>query len=605
MRTPHLTTPLDGFVVHPVRTDDDRWALEEWLQFEPLIGIDTETAGLGFHDPCRLVQVASVNEAWVFDPSEHRHLVSGIVAGHYDLVAHHAAFDAAALVRADAANGGEHKTSVAERTAALMSVMQDTQILSHLIDPRNQQDGGVGHGLKPLCDLHLGAGAIDGQTALKARFKELGLTISKGFAEIDLWDEDYVRYAGLDAGLTLRLFNVLNPMVDELGLTDLAVFEHEVARICASMSARGMAVDLVAAEKARQELVAEELAAVRGVSIYGVENVNSTAQVAEALLARGHELTEKTDSGKWKVDKAVLSALDDPVARLVQEAKTAGKARASWVEPIIAEALVDGRVHPRIRPLGAKTGRMSVERFQQLPTADWRVRGCLVADPGHTLVAVDYSQVEVRVMAYLAGEKNLIEAFNNGEDIHSSVAARLYGADFTPAQRGLAKGAIFGKLYGAGPKRLAVQTGVSEVAAKQVMNGLDRSFPRLARWAATTVDRARFNGRFITTPTGRRLPVVRGFEYKVTNYITQATAADLFKSALLSLDDEGFGDSMLMVVHDEIIFQTNKNPAGFAADVVQIMSGSLGNVPIDAEASIAPGPSWGHLYLQPKDLSHG
>ena len=586
MRTPHLETPLDGFIVHPVRTDADRYALEEWLQYETFLGIDTETEGLAYDDEVRLVQLANKNEAWVFDPKENAGIVQEIVLGHYDLVAHNATFDALAL---------------AKDPEKLMTVCEDTQIMAHLLDPRTTQDGGIGHGLKPLCDHYLGAGAIDGQTALKQRFKELGLTIASGFRNIDLWDDTYVVYGGLDAGLTVRLYEYLAPKIKESGLNDIYEFERHVSRICAGMSARGIKVDMDHAIETYKELEDEELQAVRKVSIYGVENVNSTAQVAEALLARGVELTEKTNSGKWKVDKAVLNSLDDPVAELVQQAKSAGKAKESWVKPIAQEAFRnEGRVHPRIKTLGAKTGRMSVERFQQLPTADYRIRGCLIPDEGHTLVAVDYSQVEVRVMAYLAGERNLIEAFEAGEDVHSSIASRLYGDGFTPEQRSLAKAAIFGKLYGAGPKKLSETTGVSQNQAKKVMNGLNRSFPRLSRWSSTLVDKARFNGGFINTPTGRRLPVVRGYEYKVTNFITQATAADLFKGALVELSDAGYEENMLMVVHDEIIFQTQEDPEEFAAKVIEIMSGSLGDVPIEAEATIAES-SWGSLYK--KDLS--
>ena len=588
MRTPHLETPLEDFIVHPVRTEDDRYAFEEWLQYETFLGIDTETEGLAFHDKVRLVQLANKREAWVFDPTELPGIVEEITRGHFDLVAHNATFDALAL---------------APDPSKMMSVCEDTQIMAHLLDPKTTQDGGVGHGLKPLCDVHLGAEAINGQTALKMRFKELGLTIGNGFRNIDLWDETYVIYAGLDAGLTIRLHEVLEPRIKEAGLTEIYEFEREVSRICAGMSARGIKVDMWHTIQTHNELEEEEQEAIRQVSVYGVENVNSTTQVAEALLARGVELKEKTNSGKWKVDKSVLKSLDDPVAELVQVAKSAGKAKESWVKPIAQEAFLNGddRVHPRIKTLGAKTGRMSVERFQQLPTDDYRIRGCLIPDDGHTLIAVDYSQVEVRVMAYLAGEEKLIGAFKEGEDIHSSIASRLYGEDFTSQQRGLAKAAIFAKLYGAGPKKLSETTGVSQNQAKKVMNGLDRSFPRLARWSSTLVDRARFNGGFVNTPTGRRLPVVRGFEYKVTNFITQATAADLFKGALVELADAGYEKNMLMVVHDEIIFQTQEDPQEFADKVIEIMSGTLGDVPIEAEATIAES-SWGSLYMKDSDL---
>tara|TARA_R110000803_G_scaffold62972_2_gene123446 strand:+ start:5805 stop:7622 length:1818 start_codon:yes stop_codon:yes gene_type:complete len=598
MRTKALTTPLDGFIVHPVRTKDDKYALEQWLQYEERVGMDTETNGLDFYDACRIIQLGSTTEAWVFTPDFMPELVRDIVRGHMDLICHHAAFDATAVALAHAANEGQPHRDVSEDVRQIMAVTTDTQILSHLIDPRTQHDGGVGHGLKPLCDHYLGGGAIDGQTALKDRFKELGLTNSQGWKQIDTWDEVYVTYAGLDAGLTVRLEQLLAAEVAELELTNLADLEHEVARICAGMTAKGMCVDLAHTQDTLNHLEQETLKAQREAKLYGVENVNSTKQVADALIVRGVTLTKKTKTGAWQVDKEVLDGLDDPVATAVKAAKQAGKAKSSWVEPILTQGLKDGRSHPRIRPLGAKTGRMSVHSpaLQQLPTGDWRVRTCLTASEGKTLVAVDYSQVEVRCMAYLAGEEKLIKAFNEGLDVHSTIAAQLYGDNFTPEQRSLSKGAVFAKLYGAGPKRLSIQTGVTQVEAQQVMAGLDRAFPRLARWSSKTVETAKFNGGFVHTPSGRRLPVERGAEYKVVNYITQATAADLFKGALVELSMAGYEDNMVMVIHDEILFETEPDTAEqFGKDVAEVMSGMLGQVPIVAEPEVV-GFAWGDKY---------
>ena len=604
MRSPTLSTPLDGGFVHPIRTDADLDDYRRWTDNRTTVAVDTETEGLGFHDPVRLVQVSDGTDAWVFDPMEHPDLVAALVDGDQTLIAHNSAFDGCALGRVVAAHyaGGAPVTPemLGSEVEAVVARMVDTMVLAHLVDPRSEQDGGRGHGLKALCDHYLGAGAIDSQSALKERFRSLGLSMKDGFARIPLWDQTFVVYAGVDALLAFRLHEVLAPKVDELGLTALARFEHEVASICAGMTARGIRVDLEHARATLEHLDEERVAAERQASLYGVDNCNSTRQVAEALLVRGVELTEKTDSGLWRVDKSVLATIDDPVAHAVQAAKAAGKAASSWVEPIIEQAEIDGRVHPRIRTVGAKTGRMSVNNpaVQQLPTSDWRIRSCLIADEHQSIVCADLSQVEPRVAAHLAGEKRLIDAFRGGVDIYNTVAANLYGKDFPPERRALAKGAVLAKMYGASPKRLAVQTGVTEVVAKQAMGALDRAYPRLARWSATTIDRARWNGGVATTSSGRRLPVLRGSEYKLVNHLVQSAAADLLKGAIVNMARAGYADRMLMAVHDELIVQADSQVAAeFGQIVADLMSGQLGDVPIVAEHKVA-GPSWGHAYRE-------
>ena len=281
--------------------------------------------------------------------------------------------------------------------------------------------------------------------------------------------------------------------------------------------------------------------------------------------------------------------------------KAAGKAMKSWVEPILTQGGILGRVHARIAALRARTGRMSISEpaLQQLPTDDYRIRDCLIADEGMVIIAADYDQIEVRVMAYLAGEDAIISAIKEGVDVHSSVAESLYGSSFTPQQRSLAKGAVFAKLYGASPIRLAAQTGVDELEAKKVMAALDRNYPRLARWSKNTIEKARFHGGFMTTPSGRRLPVDRGHEYKLVNHLVQGTAADIFKNGMIDVHKE-YGHLLLLPVHDEIIMQVPEYQAEeIGAHVCELMGGVLGEVPITAGYKIA-GRSWGDAY-RPKE----
>ena len=599
MRTDPIPTPLEGLTVHPVRNEDDHLALKQWLQMRDTIAIDTETSGVQYWDRCRLVQVGDCSTVFVLDADDAGDLLRDILWGRQKLLLHNASFDIPHLIRL--------VKGTPEDAANLMRCVDDTMTMAQLVDPRPPDAGGIGHGLKPLADHYLGAGAIDSQKALKERFRELGIKRQvDGWSQIPTWDETYVAYAGVDVALTARLYHHLKPKMEELELHQLWDIEREVAALTVAMTYRGIKVDMDAAFRARNELQAEYDEAVAEAAAHGIENVNSNRKIIAVLEADGVQFRERTKSGQPKVDKAVLSSLDHPAAAAVLAAKSASKALTSWVRPIIYQALVDGRVHARIKSNGAmKTGRMSVSDppLQQLPRADWRIRACLVPDKGQTMMTIDWSNIEVRVMAYLANERKLIDAFIDGANIHDVVATSLFGHDFTPEQRSIAKQTVFGKLYGAGPKKLAQTAGVSEGQAKTALNKLSTEYPGVPRWSSQLVERCKITRQPVITITGRRLPIEKHREFAITNHVVQSTAADLMKTALVQLGEQGLAKHVLLCVHDEFVIQ------GPTAEIEQIteairtvMEGQLGDVPIVADAEFA-GASWGAKYA-PKESDY-
>ena len=594
MRTPWLRAPIDGLMVHPVQSDDDARAAMAWLmEGHDLVAVDTETAGLDFHAAVRLVQFGDTRTAWVMDPHRFRAPVEMLAFSEVPLVAHNAPFDILHLARLLDAPFVETVTDLMWRTT-------DTAILAHLVDPRERKDGGIGHGLKALAEEYVDPDAPDSDHELKALFKSFGLTVGRGFAEIDVDHPTFIMYSGMDVGLTARLHQVLAKMVADLSLDHLSEFEHRAQTITTAMTARGFRVDQVYAHELSELLYAEQTNAERRAALLGVENVNSVAQVASALEARGAVLTETTPSVAHKVDKHVLASLDDDQAREVLTAKQSGKFLAAYVDPIIEAALVDDRVHPRIRSLGAKTGRQSISNppLHQLPSGDDRIRTCLIPDDGQHLVAADFSQVEFRVLAALANEEDMIDTFLTGGDLHDTTAARLFGDDFTPAQRRLAKGVGFGLVYGGGASTLARQAGVGEFEAKLAIDKFRRTFPRVDRWRRQVVEGMKYGSGLVVTPTGRRIPLDSQFSYRGVNYLIQSLAADLFKGALIQLDDEGFGGHLLIPIHDEVIAQAPIDEAeAFVADLAHTMSGSLAQVPITAEGEVL-GESWGAKYQE-------
>lgn len=601
MRT--ITQALTGgeVAVHVVEREEDAEALSVWAcdTRRRALAVDTETTGLNIlaGDRVRLVQLGDTTTSWVVPVEEAEHLgrtfsvLRRVLCQAPALVCHNATFDLLALDRL----GLVDLEDAYRRTT-------DTRILAHLQDPRARSEGGVGHGLKELCSVYVDADAPDSQAALNAVFRANRWRKSEGFARIPTDHEDFLRYAGLDTILTARLLEVLGPAVNGAGMGRLAEFEHEVAALLAVMERRGMRLDVPYTERLVGYFAEERAAGLATARQWGVENVESTAQVAAALMATGVELTERTPTGRPKVDRAVLEALAEDgheLARAITRAKRAAKFSTAYAEAMLALRDESDRIHPKINSLQARTARMSVSTppLQQLPSGDWRIRRCLVADPEQAIVACDYAQVELRVLFGLAQERNGMAAIAAGRDLHDATAEILFGPGFTKAQRKLAKNVGFGRVYGGGAAKLARMAGVDLETAKAAMAAYDRGFPGVQRYGRGLQEWAQVTGdRCVTTPSGRRLPLDGDRLYAATNYVVQSTARDVLAQALLELKDAGLADHLLLPVHDEVIAQA---PAEDAADVAEAirrtMSMDFMGVRLDAEAEVY-GPTWGHGY---------
>lgn len=610
-----LTFKLCGEAVpvYVVTEPDDLTAFYDWLA-EPrrALAVDTETTGVDIYARdfrLRLIQFGDEHAAWVLPvetmPRLREHASEALNMDHR-LVLHNAAFDLHVLDRAGVTPMDE-----------LWPKVVDTQILSHLIDPRASHEGSIGHGLKELSTVWIDGNAPDSQRAMKDEFKKLKCKISDGFARIDIDNPEYLRYAGADTVLTARLLAVLEPIVQSKGWTTLARFEHELAAFIATVERRGMLLDVDYAERLKLDLLAEQEAGERDAARFGVTNVNNTRQVATALEATGAVLTERTPSGSPKVDRAVLSNLagaGNPLAAAIVKAKRANKYRTSYVASCLALRDETDRIHPSIRPLQARTARMSVSSppLQQLPSGEWRIRRLFVADPGQLIVSCDYAQVEMRILAVLADEPAMKAAIQSGESLHMLTGRALYGLDFDkdkdPKGYKLAKNVGFGRVYGGGANTLSRQADVSLVQAKSAMDVYDRSFPNIKRHQSWLVDRATFSGdRAVITPTGRRLPLDGDRLYAALNYEIQSTARDVMAQALLDLRDAGLGEYVLLPIHDEVLGQA---PADMAQEIAERIADVMSSkdflssgIDLDAEPDVY-GSSWagGYGYKDPTDI---
>jgi DNA polymerase I-like protein with 3'-5' exonuclease and polymerase domains len=599
-------------IINFVEHDEDLSAFDRFLaQGDPVLGFDTESTGLDLFvadHQLRLVQLGNATEAWVLRVDRFGAAAARALHQPRQFIAHNATYDALVVDR-----------HLGVKLEEFMPRITDTRLMGHLLDPRTPKEGGTGLTLKALSAEHVDPAAPDTQEDLTAVFNSLGLTKRSGWARVPIEHHTYILYAGLDAILAHRLHQKLAHRIRVLGLDSLLAFEHELQFLLAIMQRKGMLLDVPYVERLLVELLNEYDHYCDVADELGVENVNSPPQVAERLVAMGEKLTERTDGGALKVDKAVLSELADvdrqfvriearepnPVADAVLRAKRAGK----WAETY-AQAFLDhrdpyNRLHPSISSLQARTGRMSVSRppLQQLPTSEWRIRRSFIADCGHVIISSDYQAVEMRVLAALSGDHTMQQAIADGVDLHAFTAARVFGPNFTKLHRKIAKSVGFGKVYGGGAETIARQTGADIDSVRQALVAYDQTFPGIKRYSKTLVDQMQSGPREVVTPIGRRLPVDEERLYAATNYVVQSTSRDLLAKAISRLFDAGLGNYLMLPVHDELLGQAPVEDAEeIVREIGRIMECTFNDVRITSDPQVV-GRSWGAAYGAPAGLS--
>lgn len=589
--------------INQLQYEEDIGELVEFIRTTPVVALDIETTGLNvfgqdFH--IRTVQFGNSATAYVVPvetmaPFAYRAFEESDRCG-TTLVLHNAAFDLTALARFG---------FVDLNRAASRSI--DTRILAHLLDPRTKHDGGIGLGLKEQSVARIGADSDFAEQDLRAVFKANKWTLSTGWANVDVNDPAYVIYAGMDVILTSRLLPVLHYEVKDRGLEELSEFEHEVSRVCMVMQSTGLLVDQPYAEELIAHYATEAEDGKAAAAKLGIENINSPAQVAKVLRALGATLTEKTATGAPKVDKRVLQTVAEQggpaavAAKAVLKAKQAGKFSKAYVESSLDLMDADGRVHPTIRPLQARTARMSISDppLQQLPSGDWRIRRMFIAGEGLSLVSVDYKAVELRVLAALANEETMKAAILAGEDLHDTTATLIFGPDFTKAQRKLAKNAAFGKVYGGGAAALARNAGSTVSVMQEVIKGFDRAYPGIRKYSRTLQESSEYGSLAVVTATGRPLPLDRDRTYAATNYVVQSTARDVLAQGLLNIEAQGLLPYARLPIHDEVLAEVPSNDAMEIARLIgDAMEIELGGIPLLTDPEVL-----GHSWAQAPELT--
>lgn len=495
----------------------------------------------------------------------------------------------------------------------------DTLVTSKLIDPRNEMAGGIGHGLKRQASYFVDPSSPDTQDGLEKVFKSLKVGHTRknpvGWSRVPWNHPVYVVYSIFDVILGSRLANAHEKEMKRLGIRQALVpYEHALIRMCATMTRTGMLVDRPYTETLYGHLDEEWDTHTARAERYGVDSVNSPAKVRDALWGMGERWTETTDTGALSVGKSVLLPMADldkdwqrigartpnPLADAVLHAKRAGKWRSAYVDTFLESSSADGRVHPNIQTLEARTGRMSITRpaVQTLPSGDWMIRRCLLAEEGHRMVSVDFTAVEMRVLAALADVSRMKHAITTDQDLHDYTASLVFGEGFTKSQRKLAKGIGFGKVFGGGAATIQKQTGAPLADIQRAIKSYDQVYPEIKR-ASARWQREAFGQSMVTyTATGRRLPLDRDRTYAVVNYQCQSAARDILGRAMLKMDAAGLLPYLRLPIHDEVLASVPEADAhDVAREITRCMEGELRGVPIAADPEVM-GRSWGSGYLK-------
>lgn len=593
--------------INVVEREEDLGGFRDFIRRNiKALGVDSETTGLDTYDDkfrCRLVQFGSATESYVVPVELGPRFEEDVrlaLKGVQRLVLQNASYDLQVFDR-----------TLGVPMESLWPKVTDTKILAHLIDPRGKDEGGSGHSLEELTRRYVDAEVADKVKTLMADLANArkGVTKATIWKKIELFDPTYLLYAGMDPILAARLVRKLAPLVKVP--EDTVANEHRLAEVCSYMERTGFLLDVEYTQELALDLKVKESTNSEIALDFGCEKVNSTDMVADVLESMGVRITGRTPSGKRQVNDDLLSELAKregavgTFAGAVVEAKKAGKWRKTWVDGFLAQRDSDNRCHAAINPLRARTARMSITGIpaQTLPSGDWMIRRCFLADEGHRIASVDYQAQELRVLAALSKDPTMIEAFLNDEDLHLMTAKAAWPErEITKdsPERKYAKVVNFGRVYGGGAKTVAAQTGLDLGQAQTVVAGFDKAYPEVAKLSQRLQREAIRNG-YITTPFidglgGRRLPVDPDRAYSALNYLIQSSSRDVTCRALLRLHDAGFTPYMRLPIHDEILFSLPAAQADWGAQKVgEIMAEQMGPVNIGTDAEVGQ-RSWGSLY---------
>ncbi len=438
--------------------------------------------------------------------------------------------------------------------------------------------------------------------------------ITAEYAGADIPDGD----SAVFAAYLPAVFAKMNAAVEENGQKRLLdEIELPLAEVLASMEREGFLVDAKGIEefgKTLQERIEKLVADIYELAGYEF-NLNSPKQLGEALFERmGLPAKKKTKSG-YSTNAGVLEGLaqDYPVVAMILEYRTLAKLKSTYCDGLLKAIAPDGRIHSTLNQTETRTGRISSTEpnLQNIPVRSElgkEMRKFFIAKEGSLLVDADYSQIELRVLAHVANDKNMLDAFNNGDDIHAITASQVFNMPLmmvTPLMRSRAKAVNFGIVYGIGAFSLAKDIGVTRAEADSYIKGYLAHFSGVDRYMKEVIEKAKENGYVETVFARRRyLPelrssngMMRAFGERVArNMPIQGTAADIIKIAMIrvyrELKKQCFGARLIMQVHDELIIEAPAEEADKVASIVKREMEHAVKMRVSMQADIGVGKSW-------------
>ena len=492
----------------------------------------------------------------------------------------------------------------------LQGKMFDTMIAHYLIQPE------LHHNMDYMAETLLGYQTIHIEELVGPKGKK-----QKNMR--DLSPTDIYEYAAEDADITLRLKNVLEPRLKGLGVEELFWnIEMPLVRVLADMELNGVCLDTEALQDTskifteRMKQYEQEIYKEAGEEF----NISSPKQVGDILFGKLQimDKPKKTKTGQYVTSEEVLQSLEGkiPIVRNILNYRGMKKLLSTYIDAL--PKLINprtGHIHTSFNQALTATGRLSSSdpNLQNIPvrTDDGKeIRKCFIPEEGCLFFSADYSQIELRIMAHLSEDENMMEAFREGHDIHRATAAKIWHVDIdkvTDAQRKKAKQANFGIIYGITTYGLAQRMDIPNSEAKELIEGYFRTFPKVQTYMEQAKEEARakgyaetlFHRRRYLADINSRNATVRGFaERNAINAPIQGTEADIIKVAMVRIWErfkkEGIRSKMILQVHDELNFSVFPEEREQVERIVieEMQNAYPLNVPLIADAG------WGKNWLE-------
>ena len=486
--------------------------------------------------------------------------------------------------------------------------MFDTMIAHYLLNPDGR------HGMDYLSEMYLNYIPVSIETIIGKKGKNQGT-----FRDADLLTQ--TEYAAEDADVTFQLYELFAPQLKKENLEDLFFkVEMPLMIVLAKMELEGVSLDKNWLEQESKDLENDlKNLETKIFELSGEEfNMNSPKQLGEILFEKMQldPKAKKTKTGQYATSEDVLQKLSGKheIIKYILEYRTYQKLKSTYVDALPSQIdKTDNRVHTNFSQTTAATGRLASvnPNLQNIPIRTLRgqqIRGAFVANPGNKIISADYSQIELRLIAEISNEENMIKAFQDGEDIHASTASKLFNIpldEVTKTQRSQAKTVNFGILYGQGAFALAEQTGLSRTEAKEMIASYYETYPKLKKFMADQVTKAQDLGYVETILNRKRhlkdinsanFVVKAHAERNAVNAPIQGSAADVIKLAMIKIDEklteQNLKTKMLLQVHDELLFESPIDEIETAKNLIKTEMENAFETKVPLLVEVGVGDNW-------------